>query len=127
MSMLPEQKLYFEEVATDIRSSSSTNSHDIRGWEAQIRYFPVATLHAYNARGYTPSDVPEDARYIWLEFAVDDVATLMRGFAIERAHVVGLSMADMRLQFGFRYPEKPARLSQQAWGLAPIPPSVTPG
>src|SRR5260370_39406030 len=78
---------------------------DIRGWEAQIRrgYRCIA----YNARGYTPSDVPEDAALYGWEFAVDDIATLMRGLAIERAHVVGLSMGGYAaLQFGLRYPEK---------------------
>ena len=59
---------------------------------------------------------------------MDDIATLMRGLAIERAHVVGLSMGGYAaLQFGCGIRKKPARLSQQAWGLAPTPPSVTPG
>jgi pimeloyl-ACP methyl ester carboxylesterase len=35
---------------------------DIRGWEAQVRYLSRAyRCIAYNARGYPPSDIPEDA------------------------------------------------------------------
>ena len=61
----------------------------------------------YNARGYPPSDVPEDADLYGWEFSVNDIAAVMQGLAIERAHVVGLSMgAYAALQFGLRFPEK---------------------
>jgi len=50
---------------------------------------------------------PEDAALYGWEFAVDDIAALMRGLAIERAHLVGLSMGGYAaLQFGVRNPEK---------------------
>ncbi|MGQ0685163.1 alpha/beta fold hydrolase [Bradyrhizobium sp.] len=81
---------------------------DIRGWEAQTRHFSRGyRCIAYNARGYPPSDIPEDfASYGW-ELAVDDIAAVMRGLEIERAHLVGLSMGGYAaLQFGLRYPEK---------------------
>jgi pimeloyl-ACP methyl ester carboxylesterase len=81
---------------------------DIRGWEPQLRHFSRwYRCIAYNARGYPPSDVPDDASsYSW-EFAVDDIAAVMRGLSIERAHLVGLSMGGYAaLQFGLRYPEK---------------------
>ena len=81
---------------------------DIRGWEPQLHHFSRwYRCIAYNARGYPPSDVPEDATSYGWEFAVDDIAAVMRGLSIERAHVVGLSMGGYAaLHFGLRYPEK---------------------
>jgi pimeloyl-ACP methyl ester carboxylesterase len=81
---------------------------DHREWESQVRYFSRAyRCITYNARGYPPSDVPEDAQLYGWEFSVDDIAAVMRGVGIDRAHVVGLSMGGYAaLQFGLRYPEK---------------------
>ena len=79
---------------------------DHREWETQLRFFSRAyRCIAYNARGYPPSDVPEKLeRYGW-EFAVEDIAAVMRGLGIQRAHLVGLSMGGYAvLQFGLRYP-----------------------
>src|SRR5882724_7556024 len=102
-------KLYFEESGHGypiifIHEFGS----DIRGWETQLRYFSRGyRCIAYNARGYPPSDVPEDAALYGWEFAVDDIAAVMLGLKIERAHVVGLSMGGYAaLQFGLRHPEK---------------------
>ena len=65
-------KLYFEESGHGypiifIHEFAS----DIRGWEAQVRYFSRSyRCIAYNARGYPPSDVPEDASLYRWQFAV---------------------------------------------------------
>jgi pimeloyl-ACP methyl ester carboxylesterase len=81
-------KLYFEESGYGspiifIHEFAS----DIRGWEAQVRYFSRSyRCIAYNARGYPPSDVPEDASLYRWQFAVDDIAAVMRDLKIERAH-----------------------------------------
>jgi pimeloyl-ACP methyl ester carboxylesterase len=96
---------------------------DIRGWEAQTRYFSRGyRCIAYNARGYPPSDIPEDfASYGW-EFAVDDIAAVMRGLKIERAHLVGLSMGGYAaLQFGLRYPEKASAIVAASVGSGSDP------
>ncbi|MEA2919679.1 MAG: hypothetical protein QOJ15_11760 [Bradyrhizobium sp.] len=102
-------KLYFEESGYGypiifIHEFAS----DIRGWETQLRHFSRGyRCIAYNARGYPPSDVPEEAVLYGWEFAVDDIAAVMRGLKIERAHLVGLSMGGYAaLQFGLRHPEK---------------------
>jgi pimeloyl-ACP methyl ester carboxylesterase len=81
---------------------------DCRGWDAQVRYFSRAyRCVAYNARGYPPSDIPEDAALYGWEFALNDIAAVMQALGIEQAHVVGLSMgAYAALQFGLRFPEK---------------------
>lgn len=81
---------------------------DHREWETQVRYFSRAyRCITYNARGYPPSDVPEDPELYGWEFSVEDIAAVMRGTGIDRAHVVGLSMGGYAaLQFGLRYPGK---------------------
>ena len=117
-------KLYFEESGQGypiifVHEFAS----DIRGWEAQLRHFSRCyRCIAYNARGYPPSDVPEDAAsYSW-EFAVDDIAAVMRGLSIECAHVVGLSMGGYAaLQFGLRYPEKVSAIFAAAVGSGSHP------
>jgi pimeloyl-ACP methyl ester carboxylesterase len=101
-------QLYFEETG---RGYPIVFVHefgsDYREWETQVRYFSRAyRCITYNARGYPPSDVPEDANQYGWEFSVADVAAVMRGLSIARAHVVGLSMGGYAaLQFGLKYPE----------------------
>src|SRR6266478_6785959 len=96
---------------------------DIRGWEAQVRYFSRSyRCIAYNARGYPPSDVPEDASSYRWQFAVDDIAAIMRDLKIERAHLVGLSMGGYAaLQFGLRCPEKTSALVAASVGSGSHP------
>ena len=102
-------RLYFEECGCGypiifIHEFAS----DIRGWESQLRHFSRGyRCIAFNARGYPPSDVPDDASsYSW-ELAVDDISAVMRGLAIERAHLVGVSMGGYSaLQFGLRHLEQ---------------------
>jgi pimeloyl-ACP methyl ester carboxylesterase len=117
-------KLYFEESGDGypiifIHEFAS----DIRGWEAQLRHFSRDyRCIAYNARGYPPSDVPQDAAFYGWEFAVDDIAAVMRGLSIDRAHVVGLSMGGYAaLQFGLRYPEKVSAIIAAAVGSGSHP------
>jgi pimeloyl-ACP methyl ester carboxylesterase len=62
---------------------------------------------AYNARGYPPSDVPREAGRYSQERARDDIRAVMDALAIDKAHVVGLSMGGFAvLHFGFTYPER---------------------
>ena len=96
---------------------------DLRQWEDQVRYFSRAyRCIAYNARGYPPSDVPEDpAAYGW-ERSIDDMAAVMDGLGIDRAHVVGLSMgAYAALQFGLRYPQRATAIVAAAAGSGSLP------
>jgi pimeloyl-ACP methyl ester carboxylesterase len=96
---------------------------DIRGWDSQLRHFSRGyRCIAYNARGYPPSDVPEDAALYRWQFAVDDVAAVMRSLVIERAHLVGLSMGGYAaLQFGLRYPEKTSAMVAASIGSGSHP------
>ena len=96
---------------------------DIRQWETQVRYFSRAyRCVTYNARGYPPSDVPEDAALYGWEFSVDDIAAVMRDLSIERAHFVGLSMgAYAAIQFGLRHPEKVSAIVAASVGSGSLP------
>src|SRR3989442_5525126 len=81
---------------------------DARSWEPQVRYFSrLYRCIAYNARGYPPSDVPEDFDRYSQERARDDIRSVLDALHIERAHVVGLSMgAFATLHFGLAYPQR---------------------
>jgi pimeloyl-ACP methyl ester carboxylesterase len=59
--------------------------------------------------------------YRW-QFAVDDIAAVMRDLKIERAHLVGLSMGGYAaLQFGLRYPEKTSAIVAASVGSGSHP------
>lgn len=80
---------------------------DYRSWEPQVRYFARRfQCITFNARGYPPSDVPDDVELYSQALAVDDVANVIRHFDIDRAHVVGLSMGGYAaINFGLTYPQ----------------------
>jgi len=80
---------------------------DHREWELQVRHFSREyRCIAYAARGYPPSDVPEDPQLYGQDHSADDIAAVIRGLGLPRAHVVGLSMgAFATLRFGLRHPQ----------------------
>jgi pimeloyl-ACP methyl ester carboxylesterase len=80
---------------------------DYRSWEPQVRYFSRRyQVITYNARGYPPSDVPEDGNAYSQQQAVEDIVGLMRYLHLPQAHLVGLSMGGYAvLHFGLTYPE----------------------
>lgn len=85
---------------------------DLREWDMQVRHFARQyRCITYNARGYPPSDVPASAQDYGWEHSRDDVAAVMDGLGLARAHVVGLSMgAYAALQFGLAYPQRASAL-----------------
>jgi pimeloyl-ACP methyl ester carboxylesterase len=81
---------------------------DYRSWEPQVRYLSRRyRCIAYNARGWPPSEVPQDvARYSQAR-AVDDIRSVLDGLEIDKAHIVGLSMGGMAtLHFALTYPAR---------------------
>lgn len=76
-------------------------SNDMRGWEAQVRYFSRSyRCITFNARGYPPSDVPERDDAYGHEHAVADIGAILDHLEIDSAFIVGLSMgATGALQF----------------------------
>lgn len=96
---------------------------DCRSWERQIRHFCRRyRCVAFNARGYPPSDVPEDPSRYSQDRATDDVDAVLRHLGIEQAHVVGLSMGSFAtLHFGLRYPQKARSLVVAGCGYGADP------
>ena len=78
---------------------------DHRSWEPQVRYFSRRyRCIVFNARGYPPSDVPEDFERYSQARARDDIRDVLDRLDIAKAHVVGLSMgAFATLHFGMAY------------------------
>ncbi|BEP58743.1 MULTISPECIES: alpha/beta fold hydrolase [unclassified Variovorax] len=99
-------RLYYEEAGT---GTPIVFVHefggDHRSWEAQMRYFTRRyRCITFAARGYTPSDVPTDVERYSQQIAVDDIADVMSGLDIDKAHIVGLSMGGFStLHFGLRH------------------------
>ena len=96
---------------------------DLRSWEPQLQHFSrLYRCIAYNARGYPPSDVPEDLECYSQERARDDIRAVLDGLGIEKAHVVGLSMgAFATLHFGMRYADRALSLTIAGGGYGAHP------
>ena len=75
---------------------------DYRSWEPQMRYFARRyRCIAFNARGWPPSEVPQDAARYSQARACDDIRCVLDALKIDKAHVVGLSMGGFAtLHFG---------------------------
>ena len=81
---------------------------DHRAWETQMRHFGQRyRAITFAARGYPPSDVPNDVASYSQVRAADDIASVLDGLGIAKAHIVGLSMGGFAtLHFGFRHAAK---------------------
>ena len=81
---------------------------DHRSWEPQMRFFSrYFRCITYAARGFAPSEVPEDPARYSQAHARDDVIAVLDHLKIERAHVVGLSMGGFAaLHAGITYPQR---------------------
>ncbi|MGE0874276.1 MAG: alpha/beta fold hydrolase [Burkholderiales bacterium] len=89
-------KLWYEETGSGTPVVFAHEfAGDARSWEPQIRHFSRRyRCVAYNARGYPPSDVPEDVDRYSQARVCDDIRCVLDHLKIERAHVVGLSMGS---------------------------------
>ncbi len=81
---------------------------DYRSWEPQVRYLSRRyRCIAFNARGWPPSDVPQDVSRYSQARACDDIRSVLDGLKIDKAHIVGLSMGGFAtLHFGLTYPSR---------------------
>jgi len=99
-------RLHYEEAG---EGSPIVFVHEFGGsyksWEPQLRAF--ARRHrciTFSARGYPPSDVPENVDAYSQALAVQDIAAVMDAAGVDRAHVVGLSMGGFAaLHFGLEF------------------------
>jgi pimeloyl-ACP methyl ester carboxylesterase len=99
-------RLYYEECgsgAAVIFVHEFAGDH--RAWETQMRHFGQRyRAITFAARGYPPSDVPDQAARYSQVRAADDIAVVLDHIGVEKAHVVGLSMGGFAtLHFGFRH------------------------
>jgi pimeloyl-ACP methyl ester carboxylesterase len=81
---------------------------DHRSWEPQVRYFSAAyRCVTYAARGYPPSQVPEDPGAYSQARAVADAIAVLDALGIARAHLVGLSMGGFTaLHLAMYHPDR---------------------
>ena len=96
---------------------------DRRSWEPQMRHFGQRyRCIAFNARGYPPSDVPENPSSYSQNRAADDIRSVLDHLNVARAHVVGLSMGGFAtLHFGFRHPTRALSLCVAGCGYGAEP------
>jgi len=101
-------KLYYEETGSGFPVVFVHEfAGDYRSWEPQVRFFSRRyRCITYNARGYPPSDVPEDLSAYSQAIAAEDITHVLRHLKIAQAHVIGLSMGGYAtLHFGLRHPD----------------------
>ena len=87
-------------------------------WSAQISALSRRfTCIAFNARGYPPSEVPENPDLYSQKIAAEDINSVLEGYSLEKAHIVGCSMgAFAALHFAILYPEKASSISLLSCG-----------
>jgi pimeloyl-ACP methyl ester carboxylesterase len=117
-------KLYYEEVGSNIPIIFVHEfAGDSRSWESQVRHFSRRyRCITFNARGYPPSDVPDDSEKYSQERACADIRAVLDALKIDKAHVVGLSMGGFAaLHFGFTYPDRARSLVVAGCGYGAAP------
>src|SRR2546422_9745590 len=77
-----------------------------RSFDLQVEAFRARhRCVVFNARGYPPSEVPASVGSYSQYHAAADIGAVLDGLAIQRAHLVGVSMgAASALQFALREP-----------------------
>lgn len=102
-------RLYFEETGSGHPLIFVHEfAGDFRSFEPQIRHFGkrYRTI-AFNARGFPPSDVPDEVSSYSQVRAADDILALLDHIGERRAHIVGLSMGGFAtLHFGLRHAQR---------------------
>jgi pimeloyl-ACP methyl ester carboxylesterase len=101
--------LYYEETGTGTPIVFVHEyANDLRGWEAQVRFFSRShRCVTYNARGYPPSEVPERDDQYSQQQAADDIGAILDHLKLDRAFIVGLSMgAAAALHFTMQHPQR---------------------
>lgn len=96
---------------------------DARSWQPQVEHFSYHyRCVVYNARGYPPSDVPEDETLYGQHLSTADLKGVLDALDIERAFVVGLSMgAYTGLMLTMQHPERVRALVFASGGSGAYP------
>lgn len=117
-------RLHYEEVGS---GTSLIFVHEFAGdhhsWEPQMRHFGRRyRAIAYAARGYPPSDVPENPQAYSQLRAANDILSVLDHLGVARAHVCGLSMGGFAtLHFGLRHPGRALSLCIAGCGYGAEP------
>ena len=117
-------KLYYEESG---KGTPLVFVHeyagDCRSFEPQMRFFSrYYRCVAFNARGYPPSDVPDDPEKYSQARARDDIRDVLAHLKAPKAHVCGLSMGGFAaLHFGMAYGERALSLVVAGCGYGAEP------
>ena len=117
-------RLYYEEAGSgDPVVFVHEFAGDYRSYETQLRFFSRRyRCIAFNARGYPPSDVPEDFHRYSQERARDDIRAVLDELNVPKAHVVGISMGGFAvLHFGFTYSDRALSLVVAGCGYGAQP------
>ena len=113
--------LYYEDSGSK-DAAAVIFAHEFAGevgsWDDQIAALKDGyRCVAYAARGWLPSEVPEDPAAYSIERAVADMIGLMDHLELEKAHVVGLSMgSNTTLQSALWHPERCHSLTMSSSG-----------
>ena len=91
---------------------------NLNSWSGQVsalsRKFKCIS---YNARGYPPSDVPEEPTLYSQQLAADDINSVLDHYSVSSAHIVGCSMgAFAALHFAIKHPEKALSITMISCG-----------
>jgi pimeloyl-ACP methyl ester carboxylesterase len=116
-------KLYYEDVGRGIPIVFVHEfADDVRGWAAQVKFFARRyRALAFNARGYPPSDVPDDPERYSQAQAAEDIKALLDHLGLAKAHVVGLSMGGYAtLHFGLKHPARALSLTVGGAGYGSV-------
>jgi pimeloyl-ACP methyl ester carboxylesterase len=96
-------KLHYEEAGSGLPIVFVHEfAGDARSYEAQLRFFSRRyRCIAFNARGYPPSDVPDDPEKYSQARARDDIRAVVTALGLAQPHIVGISMgAFATLHYG---------------------------
>jgi pimeloyl-ACP methyl ester carboxylesterase len=118
-------KLYYEEAGAGTPVVFVHEfAGDYRTWEPQLRFFSRQyRCVTFSARGFPPSDIPQEDVAYSQAIARDDVIAVMDHLRIDRAHIVGHSMgAYTALHVGLDCPDRCRSLTVAGcgWGSDPV-------
>jgi len=107
-------RLYFEETGSGVPVVLVHEfAGDHRSWEPQVRFlsrwFRCIT---FNARGYPPSDVPEDATRYSQARARDDIRDVLAHLRVERAHTERIRIDKRNSRLRWRSPRLGSSMSR---------------
>lgn len=96
---------------------------DHRSWQKQVDAFSRSyRCIVYAARGYPPSDVPDNQDAYGWQIAVDDLAGVISALQLDKAFIVGLSMgAYTGLMFAMQCPGRVSGLVFASGGTGSNP------